>query len=63
MGDADENVSTSLATDYHNISIYHSHDILNYEWENMMHISPLSIQYIMNGNISMIPHDIPIIDA
>jgi hypothetical protein len=63
MGDADENVSTSLATDYHNISIYHSHDILNYEWEYMMHISPLSIQYIMNGNISMIPHDIPIIDA
>ena len=29
----------------------------------MMNISPLSIQYIMNGNISMIPHDIPIIDA
>ena len=64
MGDADENISASLATDYHNISIYHSHYILYYEWEYMMNISsPLSIQYIMNGNISMIPHDIPIIDA
>ena len=63
MGDADENISTSSATDYHNISIYNSHDILYYEWEYMMTISPLSIQYIMNGNISMIPRDIPITDA